>query len=312
MAKFLCITLNPAIDVTLSLPQLQVGKVNRTQACVRHAAGKGLNVAQILKDLGHDVWVTGFLGQDNRTIFDEHFQQQQFHAEFVYVAGQTRENIKIAEADGQMTDLNGVSFQVPNDAKIQLRDIVQKYSRQVDCVVLSGSLPQQFSIQDFKSLIASIQAVNPYLAIDTSGEALKTAILSNPFLIKPNQDELAESFASLADTATQQRQIFDNINVDIPHRVVSMGENGVNWFNPEQDLHASIAQVTVKSTVGAGDTLLAGMLHGLVSDLDAEQTLKHAVALAGHTVSQIGFSLPEPELLQQLQQQIAIRPLANT
>lgn len=312
MAKFLCITLNPAIDVTLSLPQLQVGKVNRTQACVRHAAGKGLNVAQILKDLGHDVWVTGFLGQDNRNIFDEHFQKQQFHADFVYVSGQTRENIKIAEADGQMTDLNGLGFQVPNEAKIQLREIVQKYSRQVDCIVLSGSLPQQFSVQDFKSLIASIQAVNPYLAIDTSGEALKTAILANPFLVKPNHEELAESFASHADTAEQQRQIFDNINVDIPHKVVSMGEHGVNWFNPEQDLHASIAKVEVKSTVGAGDTLLAGILHGLVSDLDNAQTLQHAVALAGHTVSQIGFSLPEPELLQQLQQQIAIRPLANT
>lgn len=312
MAKFLCITLNPAIDVTLSLTQLQLGKVNRTQACVRHAAGKGLNVAQILKDLGHEVWVTGFLGQDNRHIFDEHFQKQQFHADFVYVDGQTRENIKIAESDGQMTDLNGLGFHVPNDAKMQLRELVQKYSRQVDCVVLSGSLPQQFSIQDFKSLIAGIQAVNPYLAIDTSGEALKTAILSNPFLVKPNHEELAESFASHADTVEQQRQIFDNISVDIPHKVVSMGEHGVNWFNPEQDLHASIAKVDVKSTVGAGDTLLAGILHGLVSDLDNTQVLKHAVALAGHTVSQIGFSLPEPNILQQLQQQIAIRPLANT
>jgi len=78
MAKILTITLNPAIDITIQLDTLHVGEVNRQDAVQTHAAGKGLNVALVLKDLGHDVIVSGFLGQNNRQIFDLHFAQAQF------------------------------------------------------------------------------------------------------------------------------------------------------------------------------------------------------------------------------------------
>lgn len=70
---------------------------------------RGLNVAQVLKDLGHELIVSGFLGQENRQIFDHHIQEQ-FDNQFIYVAGQTRQNIKVAEASGQMTDINGKAF----------------------------------------------------------------------------------------------------------------------------------------------------------------------------------------------------------
>ncbi len=110
MAKILSITLNPAIDLTVQLDQLKVGEVNRQLTAQSHAAGKGLNVAQVLKDLGHELIVSGFLGQDNRQIFDHHIQQEQFDNQFIYVAGETRQNIKVAEASGQMTDINGKGF----------------------------------------------------------------------------------------------------------------------------------------------------------------------------------------------------------
>jgi 1-phosphofructokinase len=89
MAKILSITLNPAIDLTVQLDQLKVGEVNRQLTAQSHAAGKGLNVAQVLKDLGHELIVSGFLGQENRQIFDHHIQQEQFDNQFIYVAGIT-------------------------------------------------------------------------------------------------------------------------------------------------------------------------------------------------------------------------------
>ncbi|MGA4594817.1 hypothetical protein ACK6VF_23475, partial [Enterobacter hormaechei] len=77
-------------------------------------------MAQVLKDLGHELIVSGFLGQENRQIFDHHIQQEQFDNQFIYVAGETRQNIKVAEASGQMTDINGKGFFVDTSAKQQL------------------------------------------------------------------------------------------------------------------------------------------------------------------------------------------------
>ena len=94
MAKILTLTLNPALDLTVQLDQLQVGQVNRSNAMLSHAAGKGLNVAQVLADLGHDLTVAGFLGVDNQQAFDSLFAHRQFVDEFIRVAGETRRDRK--------------------------------------------------------------------------------------------------------------------------------------------------------------------------------------------------------------------------
>lgn len=160
MAKILSITLNPAIDLTVQLDQLKVGEVNRQLTAQSHAAGKGLNVAQVLKDLGHELIVSGFLGQENRQIFDHHIQQEQFDNQFIYVAGQTRQNIKVAEASGQMTDINGKGFFVDTSAKQQLCERLSQLILEVDVIVIAGSLPQGFSADiDPELLILNIWAI---------------------------------------------------------------------------------------------------------------------------------------------------------
>ena len=180
MAKILSITLNPAIDLTVQLDQLKVGEVNRQLTAQSHAAGKGLNVAQVLKDLGHELIVSGFLGQENRQIFDHHIQQEQFDNQFIYVAGQTRQNIKVAEASGQMTDINGKGFFVDTSAKQQLCERLSQLILEVDVIVIAGSLPQGFSAEELSTLILWLQSAGKKVAVDTSGVALKAAIAAHP------------------------------------------------------------------------------------------------------------------------------------
>lgn len=309
MAKFLCITLNPAIDLTLELENLTVGAVNRVQNAQSRPAGKGLNVAQVLKGLGHEIWVTGFLGKDNAQMFTDDFIQQGFFNEFIYINGETRQNIKIAENSGQMTDINGKGFIVHDDNKQQLFDKVATLSKLVDFVVIAGSLPQNFSLENFAKLINIIQQNNKKLAIDSSGKALKIAIQHHPFLLKPNNDELFECFGVPANTFDEQQQLLTTLNSQTPHWVISLGEQGVNWINPQTPLHAKPPKIVVKSTVGAGDTLLAGVLHGLAEQLPIDKTLQTATALASHTVSQIGCQLPNETQLTDLTQQVVITPL---
>lgn len=111
----LCITLNPAIDMTVSVDGLRVGEVNRALSSQSDAAGKGLNAAQILADLGIDTIASGFLGVDNAAIFEQLFTDRQamqgglVQDGFVRVAGETRTNIKIAD-NSTTTDINGKGF----------------------------------------------------------------------------------------------------------------------------------------------------------------------------------------------------------
>lgn len=307
MAKFLCITLNPAIDFTVGLNTLKVGAVNRRQFAQTHAAGKGLNVAQVLRDLGHEVMVSGFLGRTNAAVFQAHFAEQGFADHFVYVDGETRQNVKIAEACGRMTDINGKGFSVCEADKAALAEKAAVLAAEADFTVVSGSLPQQFGTDDFQTLLGRLKTANPRLAVDTSGEALKAALACKPFLIKPNTDELHEISGLPADTAAQQAALIAQWGGGIEHAVVSMGSDGLNWLHGGICLHASAAKVEVKSTVGAGDTLAAGMLHGLASGFMPEETLRTAAALAANAVAQIGFRIPNPQRLNELKQSITIQ-----
>lgn len=308
MARILIITLNPAIDVTLSVEQLHLGQVNRQQSTCIHPAGKGLNVAQVLKKLGHEVWVTGFLGQNNRTIFDDLFLTQGFRTEFVFVEGETRHNIKIAEESGRMTDVNGIGFYINAEQKQALLNKISILSSQVDAIVLSGSLPQGFDIDDLRELVRTIQNYNVQLAIDTSGQALNVIAQLNPWLIKPNVDELEQAFAQSAQTLEEQCQLIQKYGLHIEHIVISMGEQGVHWIQREHIFSANSPKVVVKSTVGAGDTLLAGIVHGLLTQSSVTDTLMLATALASHAVTQIGVNIiPDDETLTRLKQQIQVK-----
>ncbi len=89
-----------------------------------------------------------------------------------------------------------------------------------------------------------------------------------------------------------------------------MGENGVNWLHRTQPLHATAPKVTVQSTVGAGDSLLAGMIHRLLSSNSPEETLKTATAIASNAVTQIGFALPDFAVIEDLKSQISVQSLS--
>src|SRR3546814_11070573 len=128
MAKILTLTLNPALDLTVELARLEPGQVNRSDAMHSHAAGKGVNVAQVLADLGHTLTVSGFLGADNAQAFETLFAQRGFVDAFIRVPGETRSNIKLAEPDGRLTAHNGPCQRVEEGAPQELLEQVGKMS----------------------------------------------------------------------------------------------------------------------------------------------------------------------------------------
>ncbi|MGK8473013.1 1-phosphofructokinase [Stutzerimonas stutzeri] len=311
MARVLTVTLNPALDLTVQLPVLRLGEVNRSDNLQVHAAGKGLNVAQVLADLGHQLTVTGFLGEANAQPFEQLFAARGFADEFVRVAGETRSNIKLAEADGRITDINGPGLEVGAAQRDELLARLERLVPGHELVVVAGSLPRGVEVPWFVELLQRLARLGARVALDTSGAALRGGLALSPWLIKPNEEELAQArdldpadAQALADEARR-------LNARIEHVVMSQGAAGVSWFSPAAAWHAQPPKVRVVSTVGAGDSLLAGMLHGLLAGWPAERTLAHATAIAAQAVGQIGFGITDRAQLAELEAAVRLQPLSQ-
>lgn len=305
MARILTLTLNPALDLTIRLARLEAGEVNRSETMLTHAAGKGVNVAQVLADLGHQVSVGGFLGEDNPQAFDALIARRGFADVFIRVPGETRSNIKIAEQDGRVTDINAPGPQVSEQAQRALLEKLVQMAPGFDAVVVAGSLPRGVSPQWFQHLLAQLKDLGLKVALDTSGETLRAGLQAGPWLVKPNTEELAEALGNAPDAIGQLHRL------GVEHVVVSDGAAGVNWYRADAALHATPPKVTVASTVGAGDSLLAGMLHGLLSGDTPEQTLRRATAIAAMAVTQIGFGISDDAQLARLESGVDVRTLTE-
>ncbi len=312
MARILTLTLNPALDLTVQLPRLEAGQVNRSDDMHTHAAGKGLNVAQVLADLGHELTVCGFIGEDNLQAFESLFAKRGFVDAFIRVPGETRSNIKIAERDGRITDVNGPGPRVSETAQQALLDRLEQIAPGHDAVVVAGSLPLGVTPEWFQGVVLGLKTMGLKVALDTSGDALRAALKAGPWLIKPNTEELAEVLGCEVISVAAQADVATRLHAQgIEHVVVSHGADGVNWFSVGTALHATPPKVSVVSTVGAGDSLLAGVLHGLLSADTPEQTLRTATAIAAMAVTQIGYGIGDAAQLAQLEQGVRVRPLTE-
>ncbi|MCY1076645.1 1-phosphofructokinase [Archangium lansingense] len=310
MARILTLTLNPALDLAIRLGPIRLGEVNRTESTRLDAAGKGINVALVLRRLGHDVTVSGLLGADNEAAFVRAFARHGMHDAFVRVPGESRINAKLSEPDGRVTDLNGPGPLVPAHALDTLSVRLAPVLPAVDAVVISGSLPPNVMPAQLASLLTRIREHHVPVWLDTSGPALVSGLAARPTGVKPNETELADWVGYSLNTPEARLVAALRLNAEgIEDVLVSAGAEGVIWAQRGDALMAESPRVSVVSTVGAGDTLLAGVLHGVLSGWPRERSLRFATALAAESVRHIGVGDPKAEDFEALQQQTLIRSL---
>lgn len=311
MARILTLTLNPALDLTVRLPTLAPGEVNRSESVLSQAAGKGVNVAQVLADLGHSVTVAGFLGADNAQAFEALFRRRGFIDAFVRVPGETRSNIKLAEGAGRITDINGPGPQVGEAQQDALLDRMDLIAADCEIAVVAGSLPRGVDPQWLRELLLRLQGHGLRVAFDCSGAALRAGIEAAPWLIKPNDQELGEACGQLAGSADELAAQIQSLRArGIEQVVLSQGAEGVRWFGPLGVWQAVPPKVEVASTVGAGDSLLAGMVHGLLAGWPAQRVLRQATAVAALAVTQFQFGIGDAQRLKRIEDAVQVQALA--
>ncbi|GGY04629.1 phosphofructokinase [Litchfieldella qijiaojingensis] len=314
MAHVLTLSLNPALDLAIRLPRLVLGTVNRTDETHLEAAGKGVNVARVMVSLGHRVTVSGFLGAANDGPFLRAFEALGVTDAFIRVPGETRINAKVAEGDGRVTDINGPGLAIVPEAWTRLIEwldaIAADTERRPDAVVIAGSLPPGISSADQAALIRRLREHELPVWVDTSGQALAVAIDARPTAVKPNEQELAGWAGNVLDNDAQRLDAARRLHsAGVEEALISAGPHGVLWVSRRGAWLATPPSMTVESTVGAGDTLVAGMLHGVLEGHSTERTLGFATALSAESVRHVGVGDPHAEDFSQLQQQTRVRRL---
>jgi 1-phosphofructokinase family hexose kinase len=305
------VTLNPAIDQTLSIPGFRAGEVNRVEWERSDPGGKGVNVAAFLRDVGARVTVTGLLGSDNAGIFQAFFADKGIADRFVMVPGRTRVNVKIIDQPGRrITDINlpGLSFTADKGAA--LAGITEQVADDHDWFVLSGSVPPGTPDTVYADLIETLRARNKRVVLDASGPAFARGVAALPYAVKPNLEELSELVGRpLSDEAEAVPAVRELIAGGIGCVIVSMGADGAIFAEGSQCLHVRSPAVVVRSTVGAGDAMVAGFIIGKLRRLPLAQCGKLATAFALGKLTTVGPHLPAPEQVEAALGEIEVREL---
>lgn len=307
------VTLNPAIDQTVRVDHFRLDTVNYAQSMQFDAGGKGINVASFLADAGLTPTVTGFLGQDNVGIFEQFFAQKQIDDQFIRIPGSTRIGVKLVdEANQQTTDINMPGLPPPPEAVDTLFETIERLTASCDWFVLSGTLPPGIPATIYATLIAQLKRHGKQVVLDTSRDALRDGVLAGPTIVKPNVDELQHLTGQslIGEVALEQaaRQLLDG---GIQLVVISMGERGALFVDPAATLVALPPAVPVKSTVGAGDAMVAGLITGKVRGLNLSDCARLATAFSLGAITSAGHNLPAPETIQAFFQQVTVHLLAG-
>ncbi len=302
------VTLNPAIDQTVRVDHFRPNIVNYAQMMQFDAGGKGVNVASFLADVGLTTSVTGFLGQDNADIFEQFFASKHIDDQFVRIPGRTRTGVKIVdEANQQTTDINMPGLPPPLEAMDTLLKTIERLAASCDWFVLSGTLPPGVPTTTYATLITQLKGYGRQVVLDTSRDALREGVLASPTIVKPNVDELQQlTGRALTDEVAIEHAARQLLDGGIQLVVISMGERGAMFVDPATMLLAVPPVVSVKSTVGAGDAMVAGLIAGQVQGLSLPDCARLATAFSLGTITRLGSELPAAETLQMYGDQVSI------
>lgn len=308
--QVLTLTLNPALDWTLTVPGFSAGAVNRIAAHQYDAGGKGLNVASRLAAMGQSIAVTGILGEANDEVFARHFEQLGMVDHCVRVSGETRTNVKVVNPDTrEVTDLNQSGPAISADALSALEEVL--FSGPVpQWYVLAGSLPAGVSTDIYQHWIPRLQARGARVALDASGEALRAGAQAGPDLIKPNHHELAELTGTATDSLEQclagaRQQVAAGTGMV----VVSMGAEGALFVTRERALHAVPGPVSIQTTVGAGDAMVAGVINASLEGLGLAELARMATGFSMNALASVGARTFNRERLQSFAASVSLHEL---
>ena len=296
------VTLNPALDKTVEIPDFSLDAVNRITAMRTDPGGKGLNVSKVIAKLGGTSTAVGVLGGSTGRRIADAMDALGIACQFTFVDGETRTNLKVIDpARHTNTDLNEPGLTVDQETLDHMRDALVAAIRPGDIVVLSGSLPKGAPADTYGSWTAACRTAGARVFLDADGEPLAHGLAAKPYLAKPNNHELSRLTGRALETADDLLAAARTLIADGVERVVvSMGGDGALFVSANRADRAEGLRVPVGSTVGAGDSMVAALAYAAEQGMADADTVRLAVATSAANVMCSGSQAAERSAVDEL------------
>jgi 1-phosphofructokinase family hexose kinase len=308
------VTLNAAIDRTLTVPNFQRGQRHRASAGVTLAGGKGINVARALKTLGVPVVATGLVGGQTGTRIIEQLTDEAILNDFVHIDGESRTSTAVVDpTGGTYTEINEWGPAVRPEELEMLLEKLRYLTQGAELVVFAGSLPRDVADDFYAEAVRELTRRHILTVIDSEGEPLRLGVEAEPFLVSPNQRE-AEALVGQEFHDDEDFRIgLDTIAEMGPRNVLITTELGCVALLREdretQRFRAVAPRVEPVSAVGSGDVLLAGYLAARLTGRPHDESLRSAVAAGAASTLEIGAGRFDQRQAGRLQAGVALSEL---
>jgi 1-phosphofructokinase family hexose kinase len=304
------VTLNPSVDRLIYVRQLVPHDANRILRIEEDAGGKGVNVARVLRRLDVPVVATGFLGgRAGRYVLHELHDIDGVDCRFIWVSGDTRTNLAIQEEDGSPpTALNERGPHIRPEELDALLQQVDQLSSEAKFVALGGSLPPDVPTDIYATLAEIAQRRGAKVVLDADGEPLVQGLRATPFLIKPNENETERLLGRTIDTLEDAARAASEIHQQgIATVIVSIGEKGAAVCDEDGCWVAVPPKIKAVSTIGSGDSMIAGFLSVLVRGGTTEEAIRWGTAAGAATAMTDGSDIGTARQIRELLPQVEVR-----
>lgn len=299
------VTLNPAVDKTVKLEELKRGGLNRIEHVEMDAGGKGINVSKTINMLGGSSIATGFLGGNASAYITNALSDYHITMDFIQVSGETRTNLKIVEPDGLLTEFNEAGPIISQEQIKKLMEKLDELAGEDTWFVFSGSAPKGVPTDIYQQMISRVKQKGSKTVLDADGELLRNGMKACPDIIKPNRYELEQYFGeSAADDEILIGMGKKLLQMGIQMVVISLGKNGAIFMNESVTYGVPAVDAHVNSTVGAGDSLVAGLVYGICEKMPLEECIRLSVATSAGTVMTEGTKPPTVEMIRNLEERV--------
>ncbi|MCY7291568.1 MAG: 1-phosphofructokinase family hexose kinase [Ferruginibacter sp.] len=290
------LTLNPAVDKSVKVDGLLPENKLICHSIQHQPGGGGINISRVLKRLNVNSTCVFTMGGDNGEFLNQELINSNIKTMPVKIQSWTRENLSVVDT---LTNLQ-YRFGMPGSKLTENEKtiIIKTVSKQLlvgDMLVISGSLVEDISTNFYAEIIRSLATKKIKIILDTSGRALTEALKENVFLIKPNQRELAQlAGKEFLDSHKQEEFATSLVQAGrVNYVIVSLGSKGALIVSKDGVNYQTPPSVEVKSTIGAGDSMLAGIIYGLLKNESPQNILKWGIACGTAATMQEGTDLAQ-------------------
>jgi 1-phosphofructokinase len=291
-----CVTLNPCIDLFVTIPELKTGALNLVESSRSDVAGKGVNVAVVLRELGLDARCAGINFDGNGSVMTGYLDALGIPHSLTMARGNIRTNIKVIDmAKNEMTELNSRGDAVEESVIEAFFAGLPALSRESEIVAFSGRIPKGAEDTIYRRCVEVAVRTRARVVLDAEGAPLRLALEAGPYLIKPNAYELESAFGR---KITSHRDVAEICREEVISRgvavvCVSMGGDGAMIVDGESAFFAPILDIEARGFPGAGDSMVAGVCKAITDGGGIAEMLRCGVAAASATIIREGTLLAQ-------------------